>query len=58
MHVCAFLLLHFISMFAYLDLGFAMLGALRGLVLVGLWGHFLVCGFIHPIYGLFGCNHS
>ena len=57
MHVCAFLLLRFISMFAYLDLGFAMLGALRGLVLVGLWGHFLVCGCIRPIYGLFGCNH-
>ena len=30
------------SMFAYLDLGFAMLFALRWLVLVGLWGHLLM----------------
>jgi len=29
-------------MYASLDLGFAMLYALLGLVLVGLWGHLLV----------------
>ena len=42
MHVYACLLICFISMFACLDLGFAMLCALRGLVFVGLWGHLLV----------------
>jgi len=35
MHVCLFAS-HFISMFASLNLGFSMLGALRGLVLVGI----------------------
>ena len=42
MHVYACLLLCFISMFSYLDLGFAMLFAFFGLVLVSLWGHLLV----------------
>ena len=42
MHVYACLLLCFVFMFAYLDLGFAMLFALCGLVLVGFWGHLLV----------------
>ena len=42
MHVYAYLLLYFISMFTCLDLGFAMLCALRGLVLVSLWGRLLV----------------
>jgi len=46
MHVYACLLLCFISMFACLDLGFAVLCALRGLVLVDLWGHLLV--WLHP----------
>ena len=44
-------------MFTCLDLGFAMLGVLRGLVLVGLWGHLLVFGCIHSTCGLFRCNH-
>ena len=57
MHVYACLLLYFISMFACLNLGFAMLGALRGLVLTSFWGHLLVFGCIHPARGLFGCNH-
>ena len=30
------------SVFAYLDLGFAIPCALRGFVLVSLWGHLLV----------------
>jgi len=38
----ACLLLCYISMFPCLDLGFAMLYALCGLVLVGLWGHLFV----------------
>ena len=42
MHVYACLLLCFMPMFAFLDLGFAMLCALCGLVLVGHWGHLLV----------------
>ena len=42
MHVYAFLLLCFISIFASLDLGFAMLFSLLGLLLVSLWGHLLV----------------
>ena len=46
MHVYACLHLCFISMFACLDLGFAMLCALHGLMLVGLWGHLLV--WLHP----------
>ena len=57
MYVYAYLLLYFISLFACLDLRFAMLGALRGLVLVILWGHLLVLVCICPSYGLFGCNH-
>ena len=40
MYAC--LLLCFVSMFACLDLGFAMLFTLYGLVLVGFWGHLLV----------------
>ena len=42
----ACLLLCFITMFTYLDLGFAMLCSFHGLVLVGLWGHLLV--WLHP----------
>ena len=49
MHACTCLLLHFISMFACLDLGFTMLGALCGLVFVGLQGHLFVCGCIRPV---------
>ena len=56
-YTCVCLLLCFISMFACLDLGVAMLGALRVLELVGLWGHLLVFGCIRPTCGLFGCNH-
>ena len=41
-HVYACSLLCFVSMFNFLDLGFAMLCALHGLMLVGLWGHLLV----------------
>ena len=44
-------------MFVCLDLGFAMLCALHGLALVGLWGHLLACGCIRPVCGLFKCNH-
>ena len=46
MHVYACQYLCFISMFAYLDLGFAMLFTLHRLVLVGLWGHMLL--WLHP----------
>ena len=46
MFVC--LLLCFISMFAYLDLGFALLCALHGFVLVGIWGHLLM--WLHPSF--------
>ena len=42
MYVYDFLLLCFISVFASLDLDFAKLCALRGLVVVDLWGHLLV----------------
>ena len=42
MHVYACFLLCFISMFACLDLGFAMLFSRRGLAHVGLWDHLLV----------------
>ena len=52
MHAYACLLLHFISMFTCLDLGFTKLGALRGLVLVGLQGHLFVCGCIRPVLWL------
>ena len=52
MHTYACLLLRFISMFTYLDLGFTMLGAFRGLVLVGLQGHLFVCGCIRPVLWL------
>ena len=53
MYAC--LLLRFISMFFCLDLGFAMHCALRGLVLVDLWGHLLV--WLHsPILWLVGCD--
>ena len=58
MHVYACLLDHMlISMSAFPDLGFAMLGALYELELVGLWGHLLVFGCIRSACGLFGCNH-
>ena len=42
MHVYACLFPCFISMFVCLDLGFAMLFAFYGLMLVGLWGHLLM----------------
>ena len=42
MDVCACLLLCFVSMFVYLDLDFAMLCALFGLVFFGFWGYLLV----------------
>ena len=48
MHVYVCLLLYFLSMFAYLDLGLAMLSAHVGLFL---------CGYIHPPCGLFGFDH-
>ena len=57
MHVYAYLLLCLISMFACLDQGFIMLGTLHGLMLVGNWGHMLVCDCICSSCGLFGCDH-
>ena len=49
------LLYLFISMFVCLDLGFAMICALRGLCLL-VFGATCWCGCNRPFCGLFGCN--
>ena len=55
MHVYACLLLCFISMFSYLDLGFAMLLSSIGLYL-SIFGAICLHGCLRPSCGLFGCD--